>query len=138
MENIFDILERDHERITELLSEVSVETDEDQLDDLFNQLLEEMDDHMEREEEHLYPSMERNEATMALVQEAYEEHDRARQLADELAELSYTNSRWTGLFTELKEAMGHHIGFEEHQVFPKLQRLYSPEQLNEFARKMQQ
>lgn len=136
MENLFELLEHDHERIVELLSEVSVESDEDLLDDLFNQLLEELENHMEREEEHLYPSMERNEATMALVQEAYEEHDRARQLADEMSDLAFSNARWKGLLRELKEQVGHHVTFEENEIFPRLHNLYSPAQLDDFFRKM--
>lgn len=138
MENLFELLEHDHERITELLSEVTVETDEDQLDDLFNQLLEELDGHMEREEEHLYPAMERNEATMPLVQEAYEEHDRARQLADEMSDLAFTNPRWTTLLRELREQLGHHVTFEENEIFPRLHTLFSPAQLDDFFRKMTQ
>ena len=136
MEKLFQLLESDHERITELLSEILTETDADLLDDLFEQFLEELERHMEREEEHLYPDLEKNEATMTLVQEAYEEHDRARQLVDDLSELPPGNSRWRTLLQELNEQVGHHIHFEEHRIFPRLHSLFTPERLDEVFLRM--
>lgn len=132
MEKLFELVTHDHEALTDILDELTRETDEEQAEELLDRLLEGLESHMEREEEHLYSILEES-AFRDLASESYDEHDRMRQITEDLTEAALLSGRWKGILRELREAVVQHFTQEEGTVFERVRELTAPGQLEKIA-----
>ncbi len=87
--------------------------------------------HMGVEEQHFYPlARERlGGEGKHLVLESFEEHHLVKVLLKELATLSADDERYEAKVTVLKEVVMHHVKEEEEEIFPKVAKATSREEL---------
>jgi iron-sulfur cluster repair protein YtfE (RIC family) len=128
--NLFDALKRDHERVACLFTELlgAKASTEAASEALFAELSFVLDAHRRAEEEIVYPILEANEETRELAQKAYEEHQVAHQLLNELATLARTDAKWGPKLLVLKETVERHVQSEEKNLLKKAARAMTREE----------
>jgi hemerythrin-like domain-containing protein len=107
--------------------------------ELFAQLRDALTLHTRMEEEAFYPELEDFDETRSLVEESYEEHRRVDQLLrrmSEAGEAGVESSDWRGLLAELRDAVNHHVGEEEGEMFPRAAKLLKPDRLRDMGYEM--
>ncbi len=139
--NIFELLKRDHEKILKSFEEledaggeVSGKQDAGQ-DKLFAGLKQELESHMEGEEEIFYAELREEEDTRALVLESYEEHHVVKALLSELEGMP-KDEYWIAKLSVLRENAKHHIAKEEDDVFEEAQEILSEDQSRSMGKRM--
>jgi hemerythrin-like domain-containing protein len=121
------LLEKDHEAVQGLFSEFkrfqeagTLGVDEVKqaiIDDVCTMLR----IHTQIEEEIFYPAArECLPDDEDLMDEAQEEHDEAKELITQIQVGSASDPETCALFLDLSEAIDHHVGEEEDEMFPKL------------------
>ena len=73
-----------------------------------------------------------------MVPEALEEHQEVDDLLAEMTALSPGNDEFMDKFTELRDAVEHHVEEEENEMFPKAEKVLGESRLQEMGRQMQQ
>jgi hemerythrin-like domain-containing protein len=112
--------------------------------ELFAQLKDALALHTRMEEEVFYPELEDFDETRAIVEESYEEHRRVDQLLRRMSEASERaagetgseSSGWQGMLAELRDAVTHHVGEEEGEMFPRTAKLLKPDRLRDMSYEM--
>jgi len=97
-------------------------------------VIEELSVHAVIEEQAFYPAVrERAKSIEDDVLEALEEHHIVKWVLSELERMSPTDERYEAKFTVLMENVRHHVEEEEGDMFPKVRRALSKEQLAEIG-----
>lgn len=128
--NAIELLKMHHKQTKEALEKMSEgEIDKDEVRLLADELVA----HMVIEEHVFYPRIQ--QLKKDLVQESFEEHAVARfELAR--AMVSRGEDRKTRL-TVLKELIEHHVKEEEEELFPKVQKALSEQELENLGERME-
>ena len=120
------ILMVDHEEADTMLS-VLVSGDMGENDAaLFGRLKESLEIHTSLEEEIFYPALKAFPETKQLIEDSYAEHEQVDKL---LADMSPGSSSWDDQIVELRGKVKRHAEKEEHELFPKAEKLLSDEEL---------
>jgi hypothetical protein len=128
MDDVFVLIQRDHERVKDLFRRLRKERSEGvpastkSLRELERQLTV----HSRAEEAVFYLALESAPEARALSLEAHVEHRVIHDLLDDLRRLSVGGDEWwTHLFV-LEEYVTLHLGTEERKVFPAARRAFGP------------
>ena len=134
----FDMLEREHRRLEELLAKGEKTTEHATRGRraLLETLKAELAAHELKEEKVLYPVLKPLPESRDVVLEGYQEHHVADILVKELERLAPEDERWGAKFKVLKENIEHHIEEEEGDMFPTARASLNRDQLEEIGRKM--
>jgi hemerythrin superfamily protein len=132
--DIFEHLKEEHDKVKGLFSQM---TEKGRDDRLLEQLMAELDGHMDAEEEVVYMHFEQEEPTRIKVLEGYEEHRAARRT---LAELQRTDDdeKWEAKLKVLSEMIQHHVEEEEETMFPEARKLIDQQQAEEMLRRFEE
>ena len=132
---IYQVLKQEHDKVKALFEELEDTTERavKTRTQTLQKLQQELSVHMAFEEEHLYPRLEEPEETHELALEAIEEHNAARTLLEELAEVDPSDETWKAKLTVLKENIEHHVEEEEGELFPKAKKLLDREEAERLA-----
>jgi hemerythrin superfamily protein len=132
--DIFEHLKEEHDKVKGLFSQM---TEKGRDDRLLEQLMAELDGHMDAEEEVVYMHFEQEEPTRIKVLEGYEEHRAARRT---LAELQRTDDdeKWEAKLKVLSEMIQHHVEEEEETMFPEARKLIDKQQAEEMLRRFEE
>lgn len=122
------LLKADHDKVKELFSQVE-SASENEKKSLFEKIQEELEIHTHIEETILYPKLKEIEELTDLTLEAVEEHHQAKMLMREISALSDSSEKLEPKLKVLQEDIEHHIEEEEKEMFPKMQKIFSPEDL---------
>lgn len=112
-QDIFERLTSEHEEMKSQMEALSKGFDSDS----FNSFAEEINAHMQAEEDSLYQAIRDDNQIHSLVMEGYEAHHTAALLLRELQRNEGGTDRWEAKFEVFKELVEHHIEEEESQVF---------------------
>jgi len=114
------LLQSDHRRFEHLLKEGAATTDRAKKTrrEILTTLTSELNVHEALEEKILYPALKPFAAAHDLVLESVQEHHVADTIVKELHEVDKDDEQWGAKFKVLKENVEHHIGEEEHKLFP--------------------
>lgn len=137
--NAIELMKKDHRTVEKLFKDIEATSDQALMtrEELFANLKMELDAHAYMEEQAFYPIIEAKELTRDLTLEAYEEHNVVKALLQELAGMPKDNEFWMAKFTVLKENVTHHVKEEEEELFPKVEKSMSEEELQELGIKME-
>jgi TolA-binding protein len=136
---LFDLLKEDHDRVKGLFEQIEdSEDDAESREELFSQIREDLEIHMEGEETYLYPALEEHEDTKELALEAYEEHHVAKTVLSEVIELDQEDERWKAKMKVLKELIEHHIQEEEGELFKLTKKVLPKETIQEISDSIEQ
>jgi iron-sulfur cluster repair protein YtfE (RIC family) len=129
MDNIYDILSKEHAEVDELIQKAT----QDNTKNTFNQIKAKLQPHLLGEEDLFYPQLEENEELIDLVNHAYDEHEEIKTILKELDNSSEGDRSWIAMVHALDKAVSHHVDEEETKVFPAAQKVLSNDQAREIA-----
>ncbi len=137
MSDVTRILEQDHRKVEELFAQIKKQQGAIR-GRLVETLASELRTHMRVEETIVYPFIVKQLATDGkdMVEEAKTEHEGARKVLADVERLSPSEPGFDGAFEMLEAGISHHVEEEETEVFPKLRKSASAEQLNEVGQRV--
>ena len=132
------LLRSDHQKVKSLVKQVEDSGDRatKQREELFQTIVDELTVHERIEEEIFYPNVQKHEKAKALVLESYVEHGVVDDLLDEISTIDTGDEKWMPAFKVFKENLEHHIKEEEDELFPKVESLFSSDQLGKMGEQM--
>ena len=126
---IYQILKDEHDKVLSLFDEAIRNGSRD----TFLQIKDELDTHLNGEEELLYPVLRSENKTHDITMEGYQEHHVAKVLLSELDTMSEKDEMWISKLKVLKENVKHHVEEEERQMFPASRQVLSEQRAEEIA-----
>lgn len=137
-----ELLIRDHETVRSLLGQLSkAEGNGRAREELLTRIEKELQIHTAIEEEIFYPAFKaaggKDESRM--FYEAVEEHRAVEELVlPDLKNTDAAGERFSGRAKVLKGLVEHHAAAEETEMFVRARQLFTPEQLAELGRRMEE
>jgi hemerythrin superfamily protein len=135
------LLEQDHEEVEGLFKKFEEAGDNatKTKQDLADKIIEELTIHTEIEEEIFYPAVKSGvEEAEDEVLEAVEEHHVAETLIEEIKGLTSEDEEFDAKVTVLIESVRHHKDEEENEMFPKVRKSFSSEELEQLGQRLEQ
>ncbi|HZH44014.1 MAG TPA: hemerythrin domain-containing protein [Lysobacter sp.] len=136
-----NLLKNDHEKVRQLLSQLTEEEAAGQREKLLQQLSMELEAHTAIEEEIFYPAFRKageKDEDVKMYFEAMEEHRAAGDLVlPDLKSTQPDSEKFSGRAKVLKELVEHHAQEEEKEMFPRAQKLLDREQLEQLGAQME-
>jgi hemerythrin superfamily protein len=136
--NAIDLLEQQHREVEELFEEFegagdgAVKTKERLCREISDQLAV----HAEIEEKLFYPES-KQENTEEILRESVEEHLAMKRILADLLESGPADEQFEAKMKVLKEQVEHHVGEEEKELFPKVRKDLSKDELEDLGDRMQ-
>jgi hemerythrin superfamily protein len=137
--NAIEMLKKQHREVEALFEEFesagekAVKTKERVFRDIANALAL----HADIEEKIFYPEAKTAE-TEEILRESVEEHLSVRRLIADVLEAGAEDEQFDAKVSVLKEQVEHHVEEEEEELFPKVSKARSKEELEEMGQRMQQ
>ena len=135
--NALDILKQDHQKVKGLFQEMRKDSDRGRQKELLDKIDTELEIHTHIEETVFYPAVDEHEEFKDMIAEALEEHQEAKLLLDELEELGADDHDFGSKLQQLMEAVEHHVEEEEGEMFPKIQKVFTEDELEELGRDLE-
>jgi iron-sulfur cluster repair protein YtfE (RIC family) len=136
---VLAMLAADHDKVRQLAEEYQalLESDEDRAAPLVEDICRELEIHTALEEEVLYPAAARVTELALLIDQAREDHDRVKEIIDEVRSMEPNDPQVAGLVLQLAEDVEAHVSEEEGVLFPELEQRMAA-QLDQLGRQMEQ
>lgn len=130
--DVFQILRTDHQEVSKLMDQIK-QANNQQKQQLFSQLQEELNNHMNLEERFFYPKLEEIDDLADLVQDSYADHDDIRQILQQMSEQDFDSDEWQANCEALEDTKDDHIDVEEEEIFPQAMELVDGNVLNQIG-----
>jgi hemerythrin superfamily protein len=134
--NAIDLLAQQHREVKALFHKFEEASSAEEKQKLFEQIADDLAVHTTIEEKHFYPAT-RSARTDDLLQEAVEEHLQAKRVIADLLEMEIDDAQFDAKMTVLREEVEHHVAEEEGELFPKVKRLLSEDELDDLGTVME-
>jgi hemerythrin superfamily protein len=138
------LLKEDHQKVKKLMGELEKTTERGvkTREELFTKLVSELTVHEKIEEQIFYPRVKEQATTKKveeLIAESYEEHHFVDTVKAELQDTPFDAEEWAAKFKVMKENVEHHaFEEEEEKLFPKVQKIFSKDELEEMGTEMEE
>jgi hemerythrin superfamily protein len=129
------LLKDDHKKVEKIFSDMEGKENRQRL---FPDLDRELSVHAEIEEKVFYPATKEAEPTRDLVLESIEEHKQIKMVLADLEQTDKTTEEWGAALKVLKEDVMHHVGEEESELFPRVKKVLSKQQLEDLGARMEE
>lgn len=130
-----ELLEDQHRDVEELFAEIEETDDTEEKQALFDELADALAIHATIEERHFYPAV-REKRTEDILLESLEEHLAVKRVLADLLDLSPEDRTFDAKVKVLKELVEHHVEEEEKELFPKVRKVLSADELRGVANDM--
>ena len=130
-----ELLKQDHKKVEKIFTDME---NKEARPKLFPELDRELSIHAEIEEKIFYPATKEAEPTRDLVLESIEEHKQIKMVLSDLEKTDNTTEVWGAALKVLKEDVMHHVGEEENELFPKVKKVLSKQQLEDLGTRMEE
>lgn len=134
--NAIELLKKDHQIVENLFRLCEVAESAEQKRHIFQKIRAELETHTEIEEVVLYPFFQDKPGFKDMITEALDEHMEAKSVLETITR-STTDNEMDNKLDELIEAVRHHVKEEENELFPKIQKTLSNDELDALGRKLQ-
>lgn len=135
--NIFDLIEKDHEKVKSLLEEIQESAnDKERRNNLLVQIKQELLAHNKAEESLIYEELEKR-GYEKLAVKSYEEHKLAEQCLENFRE-DLSEASFLARVEILTNLISTHIEEEEEETFDMLEEEFSEDELDNLGKKFQQ
>ena len=131
-----ELLKTEHQRVDELFNEIESESDISKKKNLYKEINSELTMHAHIEEKVLYPYFSDKEDFKRIVEDAFDEHQEAKSLLQEIDQTNEEN-KFDNLIGELVKLVRHHVKDEEAKFFPKIRKVLKNEELEVLGDKLQ-
>lgn len=122
------LLVSEHRRMEKLLAEI-LDADASERARLFPEAADALTAHVTVEEKHFYPAVHARR-TEDILLESLEEHLSLKRVLADMLQLDIEDAKWEPKLHVLKEQLEHHHKEEEQNLFPKVQKIFSAEELD--------
>jgi hemerythrin-like domain-containing protein len=133
--NAIEFLKHQHREVEELFEKFECAQGSQQ-QSIADAIADKLAVHAAIEEQHFYPAT-RTARTEDLLREAVEEHLSAKRVIADILDSDPSDPQFSAKVNVLKEQIEHHVKVEETQLFPKVQKLFSKDELEDLAVVMQ-
>ncbi len=136
--NALDLLKKQHEEVSKLFKKYDKlgEEEAEEKQELFEQIADRLAAHATIEEKFFYPSI-KTEDTEDIVREALEEHLSVKRLISDLLDMEPDDEAFDAKMQVLREQIEHHVEEEEDDMFKKVRKECSKEQLEDLGLQME-
>jgi hemerythrin-like domain-containing protein len=136
--NAIQVLKEQHREVETMFKGFERASELERKVELFNALADALALHATIEEKVFYPAVKLKD-TEGLLQEAVQEHLQAKQIIAEILEDEENlDAVWMDdRVSTLEESVLHHVEEEENELFPKVQRLFVREELEQIGEEME-
>ncbi len=131
--DMIQLLKEDHQRVKTNLEQIINRFDRE----MMMQCARELQLHMRLEESILYPEMQKRQETRHLIDESYGEHQEVKDILERVSTMQDEQRCVSELKTLLKE-INHHVTEEENELFPQVQQLLPPNEIEHMTRQVMQ
>lgn len=138
-ENAISMLQRDHDLVRKLLSELESSKSADRQESLLERIEAELKMHTQVEEKIFYPAFRdaaRKEDDCELYFEALEEHHAVDVILPEVKAAETGTPKFAARAKVLKELVEHHADEEESEMFPRARKLMDDKLLRELGQQI--
>lgn len=130
-----DLLESQHRQVEKLFAQIENASDEQRKAALFEQIADKLAVHAAIEEHQFYPAV-KEKRTEDILLEAVEEHLAMKRLLADLLKLDAGDQTFDAKIKVLKEEVEHHVKEEESDLFPKVKKILSADELDAVEQEM--
>jgi hypothetical protein len=136
--NAIDLLEKQHREVEELFEEFedAGENAKKTKERLCRDISDRLAVHAEIEERLFYPEA-KQENTEEILRESVEEHLAMKRTLVDLMESGPEDEQFDAKMTVLKEQVEHHVEEEEKELFPKVRKACTKEELQDLGSRME-
>ena len=134
--NAIDLLKQQHREVEKLFKKIE-KAGPDEKEQLFDELADSLAVHAAIEEQHFYPAT-KDARTEELLQEAVEEHLSVKRIIADLLEMEPDDAQFDAKIKVLQEQVEHHVEEEENELFPKVRKSHSKDELEDLGVLMEQ
>jgi hemerythrin superfamily protein len=141
MAGAVQLLKDDHKTVEDLFAryEAAGEDATEEKRQIRDRIVKELSVHAYIEEEVFYPATkEARKETEEMVQEALEEHSKAKEMLRRLSALDPDDSEFDELMRHLVTDVRHHVEEEENEMFPKVSESLSSQELSDLGDRLQE
>jgi iron-sulfur cluster repair protein YtfE (RIC family) len=131
---LFELLKRDHRQVEKWMTQIE-DGAESEREELFTTLQDALEKHMQLEEKHFYPQLQKISQLKGLAADAADEHEKAKNFLSQLEDLDVDDDEWISTFSELREGVLHHVQDEEKKIFPACTQYMKAQLLQEIGEK---
>ena len=135
--NAIELLKQDHDKVDRLFQKVKATKDEDH-QELFEQIKQELDVHTHIEETIFYPKIKEEKELEDIVLEGIEEHHQVKMFLRELSGLADDSEKFEPKLKVLMEDVTHHVQEEEGEMFPKIEKIFDESTLEDLGKQMEE
>lgn len=121
-QDAIQLLKADHRAVEKLFKEFEKAKDDSQKERIATQVILELRVHTQIEEEILYPASREVLKDEDIVNEAIVEHQAAKDLMEQIEDMSPSDEMYDAKVQVLSEQIEHHVEEEEKEYFPQLQK----------------
>jgi len=133
--NAIDLLESQHREVEKLFSKIDKAKSDDVKGRLFEEIADKLAVHASIEEHHFYPAV-KAKRTEDILLESLEEHLGIKRVLADLLDTEPSDETFDAKVKVLTEQVSHHVKEEEEELFPKVRKLFSKEQLEAIGQEM--
>jgi hemerythrin superfamily protein len=133
--NAIEMLKEQHEEVAELFEQIEKAKDANRKRALFEEIADKLAVHAAIEEMHFYPAV-KAKRTEDILLESLEEHLGIKRVLADLLEIDVEDETFEAKVKVLKEQVEHHVGEEQDDLFPKVEKLFDEETLEAIAQEM--
>jgi hemerythrin superfamily protein len=133
--NAIELLKSQHRAVEKLFSQIDKTNTTHAKQELFDQLADSLAIHAAIEEHQFYPAV-RAKRTEDILLEALEEHVGIKRVLADLLETDADDPTFEAKIKVLSEQVEHHVGEEEKDLFPKVKKILSGEELEILGQNM--
>jgi hemerythrin superfamily protein len=136
--NAIDLLKKQHREVEQLFEEFEAagENAAKTKERLCRKISDQLAVHAEIEEKLFYPEA-KQENTEEILRESVEEHLAMKRILADLIEKGTGDEQFEARMTVLKEQVEHHVEEEEKELFPKVRKSCSREELEDLGTRME-
>ncbi|HZL20351.1 MAG TPA: hemerythrin domain-containing protein [Polyangia bacterium] len=133
--NAIELLKSQHRAVEKLFDQIDKAKTAGAKQKLFDQLADSLAVHAAIEEHQFYPAA-RAKRTEDMLFEALEEHVGIKRVIKDLMDIAADDPTFDAKIKVLSEQVEHHVGEEEKDLFPKVKKILSAQELDILAQNM--
>ena len=139
-----ELLKADHQKVKTIMGELEKTTERGvkTREELFTKLVDELTVHEKIEEQIFYPRVRdaaKTKEVKDIVAESFEEHHFVNVVIGEIKDTPFDAEEWAAKFSVMKENIEHHAFEEEEgEMFPKVQKLFDKDELEQMGTEMEE
>lgn len=133
--NAIELLKQQHREVEDLIEKIEKGNGKDR-ETLFEELADCVAMHASIEEKLFYPAAYKDQ-TEELLREAVEEHLSVKRVLTDIMEVGVEDETFEAKLSVLKEQIEHHVQEEEKELFKKVRKVLSKEELETLGADME-